>query len=78
MVEPNTLFEDRSTQLDLRLTKMLRFGRTLRLRANVDLYNALNGNYVLAVNNTYSAASWRQPTTIMDGRMVQISGTLSF
>jgi hypothetical protein len=55
---------------------VLRLGPALRLRANVDLYNALNGNYVLAVNKTYGAASWRQPTTIMDGRMLQISGTL--
>jgi hypothetical protein len=78
LVEPNTVFEDRSTQLDLRVTKVLKFGRSMRVQANVDIYNALNGNYVLAVNNTYSAASWRQPTTIMDGRMVQISGTFSF
>jgi hypothetical protein len=44
----------------------------------VDLYNALNSNAVLAVNSTYSAASWRLPTTIMDGRVVQFSGKLTF
>jgi len=78
LVAPNTLFENRSTQLDLRLTKLLKFGSRIRVQANVDVYNALNSNAVLAVNNTYSAASWRMPTTIMDGRVVQFSGKLTF
>ena len=60
LVAPNTLFESRSTQLDLRLTKLLRLGSRMRLQANVDVYNALNANTVLAVNNTYSAAADRK------------------
>ena len=46
-------------QLDLRFTKDLRFGRR-GLRANFDIYNALNGNYVRTVNANY--ASWLVPT----------------
>ena len=77
LVEPNAEFEERSNQFDLRFTKFVRLGSRLRLQANVDLYNALNANSVLGVNSTYGSA-WRLPTTIMDGRVVQFSGKLTF
>jgi hypothetical protein len=62
LFEPNTEFEDRLTQLDLRLSKIIRAGRT-RLTANFDIYNLLNANTVLSRNNTYSPTSsaWGRP-----------------
>ena len=47
---------DRLNQLDLRLGKILRFGRDENA-VNLDVYNAFNSNAVLAENSTYSNAS---------------------
>src|SRR5204863_5722705 len=59
LVPPQTLFEDRTARLDLRLSKIFRVGR-VRWQANLDAYNALNASSVLAVNHTYGLR-WRQP-----------------
>src|SRR5439155_1097921 len=61
LIPPQTVFEDRRAQLDLRLSKIISLGRGVRLQANLDVYNALNANTILAVNNTYGSA-WRRPT----------------
>jgi hypothetical protein len=77
LVEPQTMFEGRQTQLDLRLTKLLRTGRGMRLQANLDVYNVLNANSILAINNTFGG-QWRRPTSILDARLVQVGGQLTF
>ena len=77
LVAPQTLFEGRNTRLDLRLTKQVHVGPRTLVRANVDLYNALNASSVLVLNNTYGAA-WQKPIVILDGRLVQISAQLTF
>jgi carboxypeptidase family protein/TonB-dependent receptor-like protein len=76
LVAPQTLFEDRITRLDLRLTKIFKYNRT-RLQINVDAYNALNANSIRAVNSVYGAA-WRTPLQILDPRLIQFGGQLSF
>ena len=45
---PQTLFEDRITRLDLRLSHSFTIER-FRLQLNLDAYNALNANSVRAV-----------------------------
>ena len=77
LITPNTVYEDRRNQLDLRLSKSLRFGGRSRLQANFDVFNSLNDNAILTVNNTYGG-SWRKPLSILSGRLVQFSGELSF
>jgi hypothetical protein len=67
LIEPNTVFEDRLTQLDLRLTRLFSFGRT-RLQGNVDIFNVFNEDSVLGLNARYGP-SWLQPTAILGGRM---------
>jgi hypothetical protein len=77
---PGTLFGDRRNQLDLRVTKPIRFGR-VRLGANFELYNAFNTNAVLTENATYSNASisgWRVPTSIVPPRFVKFSVQMDF
>jgi hypothetical protein len=67
-------------QLDLRLAKLLKFGRT-RYAVNLDLYNAFNTGAVLAENATYSntsATGWRVPTTIVTARFAKISVQIDF
>jgi hypothetical protein len=87
LVAPMTQFLDRRTQLDLRLSKVLKLGPNTRLRANVDIYNVLNGNTVLGVNSTYGPI-WLQPTgqganvrevdAILPGRLIHLGGQLTF
>jgi len=76
LVAPLTLFEDRLSRLDLRLSKVFTVGR-FRVRGNVDAYNVLNANSVRSVLSTYGAR-WRTPTQILDPRLVEVGGTISF
>ena len=76
LVAPQTLFEDRITRLDLRLSKIIRVNR-FRFQVNLDAYNALNANSVRAVINTYGAR-WQQPRQILDPRIIQIGGQINF
>jgi hypothetical protein len=48
---PGTMYDTRQNQVDLKIGKMIRRGRT-RVGLNVVLFNALNVNPVLARNNT--------------------------
>jgi hypothetical protein len=83
LIEPNTEFEGRRTQIDLRLSKMFSLGQRLRLRANVDMYNALNASSILGIQTTYGS-QWLRPvgdnntSAILPGRLVQFSGQLTF
>jgi hypothetical protein len=77
LIAPMTVFEARQSQLDLRLSKLLRIGARVRLQANVDIYNVLNADSILAVNNTFGS-QWRRPTSILDARLVQVGGQVSF
>ena len=70
------MFEDRSNQVDVRLTKTVRVGRT-RIQGQVDVYNALNRSSVLTVNTRYGA-SWLRPLQILPGRIVKFGAQLTF
>jgi len=81
---PFSLFGDRVNQLDLRAGKIFRFG-SRRIQANVDLYNLFNASAVLNYNNTYgtfgsatAGSIFKQPTQILDGRLVKFSFQFDF
>jgi hypothetical protein len=76
LVAPQTLFEPRTTRLDLRLSKIFQINR-VRLQLNLDAYNALNSGAIISSNSTFDAR-WRQPDSVMDPRLIQIGGELSF
>ena len=76
LMVPNTEFEDRFSQLDLRLTKSIRFGRA-RVQAMVDVYNLFNASAVLTENYTYGP-SWLRPSAILGARLVKFGGQLDF
>jgi hypothetical protein len=75
LVAPGAMFGDRLNQLDLRFSKIFRTGRA-STRFNVDVYNALNSNAVLQLNNNFGA--WQQPTTILLARFVKLGVQFDF
>jgi hypothetical protein len=68
-------YGDRLNQLDFRIGKILRIGG-LRTALNVDLFNALNANAVLSENPSF--ALFRQPTGVLNPRLVKFSAQLDF
>jgi hypothetical protein len=74
LVEPGSLYGDRLNQVDVRVAKILRFGRS-RAALNFDLYNLLNANPVTAMNLNYSGtgAGWLQPQSILAARLFKLS-----
>jgi len=76
LMVPNTQFEDRVSQLDLRLTKTIRMGRA-RVQGMLDVYNLFNAGAVLTENFTYGP-SWLRPSAILGARMLKFGGQLDF
>jgi hypothetical protein len=77
LIAPQTLFEGRIRRLDLRLTKIFRVTRHVQFQANLDAYNALNSSAVQSLQTTFGT-NWRSPTTILDPRILQVGGQLTF
>ena len=75
IVQPATLYGDRLNQFDLRVSKLLRFGRT-RTALNLDVYNLLNSNAVQQESNVY--ATWRRPQSILVARFAKVSFQFDF
>jgi hypothetical protein len=76
LIETSSQFEDRILQLDLRFSRAFSVGNG-RLQAMFDVYNALNGSAILAVNNTYGN-SWRSPSGILDARIFKFGAQYDF
>ena len=80
VVEPGTLYGDRLNQLDLRVSKILRFGRS-RTNVGVDLYNLLNSSAVYQYFQNYDPTRpqvWLQPTSLVSARFAKLSVQVDF
>jgi hypothetical protein len=75
LLEPNTMYLDRRNELDMRFGKVLRFGRA-RTVLSLDMYNALNSDAQLSVNQTFAA--WLRPTSILNARLLKVSAQFDF
>ena len=75
ILEPGSMYGERLTQVDMRVGKILRFGRT-KTSLNLDLYNLFNVNTVLTVNNAF--ATWQRPTSILLARFAKIGMQIDF
>ncbi len=82
----NRIYADnRRTQIDMRVAKVLRFGRT-RTDVGIDINNLLNTNYATGYNTTYvygtdnspRPAGWATPTGIYNPRFVRFNFTVNF
>jgi hypothetical protein len=84
LVKPGTLYGDRLTQIDMRVTKIMTVGR-VRLRPAVDLYNLLNSNVVTNESSVYGAttgaaagSAWQVPISILPARMLKFTVQADF
>ena len=75
IVEPNTMYVERLNQVDLRFSKLFRWGQS-RITGNVDLYNAFNNDTILIQSDSYG--NWQTPFSLLLGRFVKFSAQLEF
>ena len=75
IVEPGTMYGERLSQVDFRIGKVLRFGRT-STNLSFDLYNAFNADTILGVSSQY--ATWQDAQTLIQGRIAKISVQFDF
>jgi hypothetical protein len=75
LVQPGSIFGERTNQLDFRVAKALRAGRT-RTSVNLDLFNALNSSAVQTLNNNF--AVWQVPNSIIMARFARLSVQFDF
>lgn len=69
LVNPGSLYGDRLQQVDLRLSKGVRVGRT-HMVGNIELFNVFNNSTALVLNNTFGA-NWQKPQNILLSRMLK-------
>jgi hypothetical protein len=80
LIEPGTLYGGYLNQLDLRVSKGFAVGR-YRFRADANLYNVLNSDFVNSVNTTFSTTAGNQfmrPTNVLQGRLFKVGGQIEF
>jgi hypothetical protein len=78
LIEPSSLYANRINQVDLRIGKVLRFGRA-KAAINLDMFNALNSSSVLAVNSAFGGTTpWQRPQSILQARLLKISTQFDF
>jgi Carboxypeptidase regulatory-like domain len=85
-LDEHRLYQDeRRTQVDMRIAKILRFGGR-RMDAGFDLYNLFNTNYAENFDNTYQysagninrGGTWNNPTGVITPRFVRFNLTFDF
>jgi hypothetical protein len=76
LVQPGTLYGDRINQLDFRVAKIFRFGRT-RTQVGMDVYNATNSSAIQTYNQTYGTR-WLTPTLVLPARFAKLSMQFDF
>jgi len=77
LIAPATYYAPRRTNVDFRVAKILRYGRT-RTQIGVDIYNATNTDVVTTFNQTFTSTSWLTPTAIQPARYIKVSGQFDF
>ena len=78
--ETNEAFYESISTFDLRIAKLLRFGR-MRANLGIDIFNALNSSTGQTYNGTYTTANpslWGTPTLIMPARFAKIGAQIDF
>ena len=76
LLNPGQMYGDRVNQLDLRVAKILRFGKT-NTNIGIDIYNVTNSSVTLTYNSTYGT-TWLRPTSFMVARWFKVTGQFTF
>jgi hypothetical protein len=78
LLAPGTRYGDRINQVDIRIAKVLRYGRS-RTMVALDIYNALNSSAGLTYNNAFVPGTpWPRPNTILTPRFFRITAETEF
>jgi hypothetical protein len=78
LIEPGTMYGDRINELDLRVAKILRFGRW-RANISADVYNLLNSAPILSYNEAFIPnGAWLLPTSVMTARFAKLNVQFDF
>jgi hypothetical protein len=78
LIAPGQAWGDRVNEVDLRVAKILKFGR-LRTNVGIDIYNILNQAAVLTYNQTFApSGAWLAPTSVLTPRFMKISAQIDF
>jgi hypothetical protein len=83
LAAPGQVWGDRLSALDLRIAKVLRFGRT-RNSIGIDIVNVLNSDTILTYNQNFNpsittgASAWLAPTSVLTPRFVKVSAQIDF
>ena len=76
IMAPNTLFEPRYSQVDIRLGRKFNVGR-YRLYPRVDVYNLFNSVTALGSLSGYGA-TWLRPTDVLGARLAKFGVQVDF
>ena len=84
---PGDVYPERLNTVDMRISKILRFGRT-RSNIGIDLYNLFNANTGTVFNQTFGTLTpsgsvangevWMRPTSILNARFLRFNATIDF
>jgi hypothetical protein len=78
LITPGDVWGDRVNEFDLRISKILRFGRT-RTNVGVDIYNLFNSAAVLTYNQAFvPGGTWLAPLSVLTPRFAKLSAQISF
>ena len=76
LLEPYSNYLDRRNELDLRFGKVFRLRNGARAVVSMDLYNALNSDAVVGVNQAF--ATYLVPTEILNARVAKFTINFTF
>jgi hypothetical protein len=79
LVKQGQVYGPRINTVDLRVTKLLRFGST-RTNVGLDLYNLFNSNTGTAFNQNFAVdgLTWLRPTSVLSPRFLRFNVTFDF
>jgi hypothetical protein len=78
LIEPHSVLGDRVNELNMRVGKIFRFGRS-RANFGVDIYNLLNAATPLSYNQAFIPnGPWLTPTSVLSARFAKLSMQLDF
>ena len=76
LIVPYTMFEDRLSQVDLRLMKGVKVGRA-RVQGMFDIYNVTNSSTVLSIVTSYPT-NFLNPASILGARLFKFGAQVDF